>query len=315
MNPVQKMSIEVIIPTYKPSDEFEKVLDILDKQSLPPETVQIVNTEEQFWNTAWDLRYPRLLLHHIKRSDFDHGGTRKEAAEKSGADILVFMTQDAVPADKNLIRELVRPILEDPSVGASYARQLPKSDCRDIERYYRYFSYPKVDDLRQESDKEKLGIRTYFCSDVCAAYRKSAYEAAGGFPPRAIFNEDMVCVARMLQKGYKVAYNPRAKVYPSHNYSCMEQLRRNFDLGVSHVVFSDVFGDLHAEGEGIAMVFANARHQLKRFRFLSVIYLFAQSFFKYAGYRLGRSYQKLPRWMIHACTMNPGYWKEEDLTE
>ena len=311
----QQVKIEVVIPTYRPSDEFEKVLDALTKQSLAPDVIQIVNTEKSFWNTAWDQKYPRLLLRHIRKEEFDHGGTRKDAARRSEADFLVFMTQDAVPADGDLLAKLIEPMLEDPLIGASYARQLPKADCRDIERYYRYFSYPESPSVRQDSDKERLGIRTYFCSDVCAAYRRSIYEEAGGFPERAIFNEDMVCVARMLKMGYKVAYTPSARVYHSHNYTCMEQFRRNFDLGVSHIVFSDLFEGIHVEGEGVSMVLANARHQLRRFRVLSVVYLVLQSMATYTGYRLGRAYRKLPGKMILWCTMNPGYWKKEALTQ
>ena len=58
---------------------------------------------------------------HLKKADFDHGGTRCRGARLSDSDIMVFMTQDAVPADRNLIGNLIRPLQENSKVGAAYA--------------------------------------------------------------------------------------------------------------------------------------------------------------------------------------------------
>ena len=48
---------------------------------------------------------------HIAKKDFDHGGTRQFGAEHSDADVMVFMTQDAVPADEFLVEKLVESLL------------------------------------------------------------------------------------------------------------------------------------------------------------------------------------------------------------
>ena len=61
------------------------------------------------------------------------------------------------------------------------------------------------------------GIKTYFCSNVCAAYKKSIYEEIGGFVKKANFNEDMIYAGWMVKKGYGVAYVSEASVYHSHN--------------------------------------------------------------------------------------------------
>ena len=60
----------------------------------------------------------------------------------STADLVVCMTQDAMPADETLIEELVKPF-DDPEVWAAYARQLPNEDCREVEKYTRSFNYPE----------------------------------------------------------------------------------------------------------------------------------------------------------------------------
>ena len=130
-------TIDVIIPTYHPGNEFSKLIDRLMKQTCPIHQIIIMNTEEAFWDSKWNEDYPFLEVHHIQKSEFDHGGTRKKAAEISEADIMIFMTQDALPADRNLVQNLTDALLADEQIGAAYARQLPNSECSFVERYTR----------------------------------------------------------------------------------------------------------------------------------------------------------------------------------
>ena len=49
-------------------------------------------------------------IFHMTRENFDHGGARNMGAGYSEADILIFMTQDAVPADERLVEHLVHAL-------------------------------------------------------------------------------------------------------------------------------------------------------------------------------------------------------------
>lgn len=124
---MEKKTVDVIIPVYRPGKEFGELLRRLEKQEHRPEKILVMNTGRENWNAEWE-KCPILEVHHLEQKDFDHGGTRKAGAALSDADILVFMTQDALPADKKLIGNLIRP-LEEEKTGAAYARQLPKEDC------------------------------------------------------------------------------------------------------------------------------------------------------------------------------------------
>ena len=95
-----------------------------------------MNTEKKFWKETWEQEYPLVEVQHLTKEEFDHGGTRRQAAELSDAEILVFMTQDAMPADRELIGALVGALAENPQAGAAYARQLPKKDCRFLGKIY-----------------------------------------------------------------------------------------------------------------------------------------------------------------------------------
>lgn len=303
------VKIDVIIPAYRPGEEFEKLLERLSAQKYPINRIIVMNTEKKFWKKQWEIDYPLVEVHHLMKEEFDHGATRRKAAELSDAEILVFMTQDALPADRELIGNLVSAIVDHENAGAAYARQLPKEDCRFLKNIPS-FNYPAQSCIKTEKDVQTRGIKTYFCSNVCAAYDHRIYDELGGFPERAIFNEDMIYAGWMVKKGYAVVYAADAKVYHSHNYSCAQQFHRNFDLGVSQAEHPEVFEGVPSEGEGIRLVKKSMAYLVRTGHIWLIPGLFFQSASKYAGYFLGKRYQKLPEKLILSCTMSPYYWKK-----
>lgn len=305
---MENIKVDVIIPVYHPGKEFSVLLERLTEQTAVIHRIIAMNTEENYWNKELEQKYPLLEVHHLKKSEFDHGGTRAWAAELSDAEIMVFMTQDAVPADRNLIENLVKALEKEKMIAAAYARQLPNEMCSFAERYTRSFNYPEKSYVRTQRDLSLYGIKTFFCSNVCAAYKKEIYQKLGGFVRKAIFNEDMIYAGRLIQEGYAVAYAADAKVIHSHNYSCMQQFHRNFDLGVSQAEHPEIFEGVPSEGEGIKLVKKTINYLIKKRKIWLIPGVILQSGCKYAGYLSGKNYRKLPRKMILWCTMNREYW-------
>lgn len=117
----------------------------------------------------------------------------------------------------------------------------------------RGYNYPPASRVKSLEDLPELGIKTYFCSNVCCAYRREIYEALGGFIKHAIFNEDMLFAAKAIQAGYRIAYAAEARVIHSHNYTCGQYFHRNFDLGVSQADHPEVFRGCHRRGRASAV--------------------------------------------------------------
>ena len=86
-------------------------------------------------------------------------------ASISQADIVLYMTQDAIPADNQLIERFVEIFKSNPEIGIAYGRQLPREDCNIIERYTRRFNYPEKSRIKSKVDLSQLGIKTFFCSE------------------------------------------------------------------------------------------------------------------------------------------------------
>ena len=300
----------MIIPTYRPGEEFEKLLERLSAQKYPINKILVMNTEKKFWKETWEQEYPLVEVRHLTKEEFDHGGTRRQAAELSDAEILVFMTQDAMPADRELIGALVGALAENPQAGAAYARQLPKKDCRFLEKYTRSFNYPEQSCLKTEKDVQTYGIKTYFCSNVCAAYDHRIYDEIGGFPEHAIFNEDMIYAAKAVEAGYSVAYAADAQVVHSHNYTNGQQFHRNFDLGVSQAEHPEIFAAYPSESEGKRMVKDVTVYLRSNHMSAGLPHFYMQCACKYAGYLLGKNYRRLPKKWVLAFTSNKEYWKQ-----
>lgn len=303
------MKIDVIIPTYKPGKEFEKLIERLQKQEYPIHKIIIINTRTDIFPEELDRSNYEIEITHIEPNQFDHGGTRNMGAGMSDADIVVYMTQDAIPVDEKLIGTFAKIFEENPDIGIAYGRQLPREECNIIERYTRRFNYPDKSLIKTKEDLPKLGIKTFFCSDVCAAYRRNYLLSAGGFEDPTIFNEDMIFAGKRIYAGDKVAYVAEAKVIHSHNYTGRQQFHRNFDLAVSQAQHPEVFEGVPSEGEGIRMVKATAKYLVRNGYPWKVFMLVYQSGCKYIGYFLGKRYEKLPMWLILKCTSSRKYWK------
>lgn len=302
-------TVTVIIPTYKPGQIFMRLLKQLKEQTMPATRIIVMNTDKNFWNPIFDKQSDKMEVVHIEKKDFDHGGTRDMAAQMADTDILLYMTQDVSLKDNNVFAEMLR-FFGHQDVKAVYARQLPQKDCKTIEGYTRTFNYPDKSLIKSKADIKNLGIKTYFCSNVCAAYDRKTYLELGGFVKGAIFNEDMIYAGKLIQAGYRIGYAAKAGVIHSHNYSDIEQLKRNFDLAVSQVNHPEVFAGLKSEGEGIKLVKQTAKYLWQIHNPWLIVKLFITSIFKYKGYWLGKHYRKLPKWLIIKLTMNPEFWND-----
>ena len=302
------MKADLIIPTYKPGDKFRRSLRRLAQQTRKPDRLIIINTEEEFFPEDLFSLYDGIEVHHIKKKDFDHGKTRDYGASLSDADIIMFMTDDAIPKDRSLIENLLKPF-ENPDVSAAYGRQIADPEKNYIEYYTRIFNYPKESRIKTKDDLPVLGIKTFFCSNVCSACRKKDYDALGGFLHKTIFNEDMIMASKMIEAGKAIAYAADAVVWHWHDYTAMEQLHRNFDLAVSQTDYGGLFLEVKSESEGVKMVLSTLSHLISKGKIHLIPKYILDSGCKLIGYKLGRNYRRLPRRLVMKITMNPTYWE------
>ncbi|MBT8439929.1 MAG: glycosyltransferase, partial [Gammaproteobacteria bacterium] len=245
----------------------------------------------------------------IEKDTFNHGGTRQRAVGEKISDHVVFLTQDAVIADTDALKNLLQ-YFNDKNVAAVCGRQLPRIGAGAIEAHARLFNYPDRSFTRTIHDVEKYGLKTAFISDSFAAYRVTVLSEIGGFPDNVIFGEDMYVSAKLLIAGYRIAYAADACVYHSHDYSLMQEMKRYFDMGVFHAREPWLrleFGA--AEGEGVKFVTSELGYLL-RHAFWRIPEGLIRIVFRYTGFRLGLGERHISLTIKRKLSMSPGYFNK-----
>ena len=304
----------VVIPTFHAGRWWPILHAALERQGLDKSQVLIIDSSsgEGFENLVRDAGYNLVT---IEAKDFNHGGTRQAGSRYlPWAEIIIYLTQDAIPADDHAFAVLCEAF-RDPSVGAAYGRQIPRAEADPIERHARLFNYAEKTEVRSFQDSQSLGIKAAFLSNSFAAYRASALTEVGGFPPDVIMAEDSVVAAKMLLSGWKIAYQSDAVVVHSHPLSMLHEFRRYFDTGAHHARehwLLEEFGT--ASSEGKRFVTSELRFlQANGARWIPKAMLRTLS--KWVAYQVGRREQSLPLVLKRKLSTHPGFWTSDRYTE
>jgi rhamnosyltransferase len=280
------------------------LLDVLGRQQLPLFEIVVVDSSSTD-NTVSIAKSHGIKTQVIPKREFDHGGTRTYMGQLAKGDLLVYLTQDALPLNDTAIPELVAKLVEDEHIGAAFGRQIPHADATPFARHLRSFNYPAVSHVRTIHDRERYGMKTFFCSNSFAAYKRKALDSAGWFKTGLLIAEDMYVCAKLLANGYHVAYAAEAAVYHSHNYSVGQEFRRYFDLGAffnQEQWILERYGNANSEGlRFVGSELAFLRQQgFGRYIPLSLL----RSAAKWCGYQLGHFYPYLPPVLVRQVSMH-----------
>lgn len=302
------MKITLIIPTYNAGSLWPNVLNAIKQQTMYPDKVIVIDSGSKDGTVRLASDLDNISVLHIHSKDFNHGGTRNLAVTKAlGSDVIIFLTQDAILADTDALKNLVS-YFSDPLIAAVCGRQLPHKDANPLAVHARNFNYSSKSIVKSKADIESLGIKTVFMSNSFAAYRRSIFEELGGFPEHTILAEDMFMAAKMILAGYKVAYCAEAAVKHSHNYTPREEFQRYFDTGVFHACTPWIQRDFGgAGGEGLRFVKSEMRFLLKESP-LWIPRALLTIFAKLLGYKLGKRWQSLPLPLCRTLSMYKSFW-------
>ena len=298
----------VIVPVLNGGGRWQEAARAITAAVPDPASVVVIDSGSTDGSdrVAFDSGFE---LHRIELHTFNHGRTRQWAAEQfcAGSEFAVFLTQDAVLEGPESIGALLQTF-SDATVGAAYGRQVPHAGAGPFEAHVILFNYGACSETRSIADARRLGIKTAYLSNSFAAYRLSVLAACGGFPSHLILGEDTGVAVKMLLAGWSIRYCADARVRHSHAYTIGQDARRYFDFGVLHAQLPELMRNFGAaESEVMRFVTSElryvARHAPWRLPLVPV-----RNAAKYAGYRLGRIFEHLPRTLCRGLSMTRGYW-------
>jgi rhamnosyltransferase len=297
--------ISILLLTLDGGARFEATLAAIARQRVEAGfEVVVVDSGSKDGTLDVARRYTEQI-HSIAPREFGHGRTRNLAARLARGDWLVYLSQDAVPADDTWLHKLTRH-LQAPSVAAAFGRQLPPAEVGPIETFFLEQTYPERAFEHSPLTQTPRGIRRIFFSNVNAAIQRAAW-AQCPFPDDVIMSEDQAFARAALAAGYRIRYDPEAAVFHGHRYTLGQLFRRNFDSGYS---LREISGDRWSDviRLGLDYVWAEIGYLARRGYWAHIPYAVVYEAVKSAGFACGKAGHRLPAWLRPRLSLHRQYW-------
>jgi len=310
------LAVTIILLTKNSRRYLREILEaIFSRQTAPLFEVVVVDSGSLDGTLELLAAYP-VRLFQIPPEEFNHGETRNFAARQASASsrYLVYLTHDATPTP-GWLDNLLAAVNESPQVAGACSRHLPRPTCpppmaRLLTQEWEQSGTPRrvVKKMTDAEDYARRRVYYAWFSNTSSCLRKEVWEA---YPfARVDFAEDCEWADRVLRAGYTLIYEPASSVIHSHDYCLWDQLAQNMD----HTrAMKRLFDDSSAY-EAAPSLFWMFREFLRLFwldaRYLAsqpmplgrkLYWLFYSPLWHLAshlGARLGRQYDKLPRWLV-----------------
>jgi rhamnosyltransferase len=260
-------------------DIIETTIKSILKQSF--KDFEILNVDSGSTDGTFEIvkKYNPDNSYQIKAEDYVPGKVLNNAIKKCRGDIIVFNNSDCIPLNDNWLEALIKPLMSEGGVVASFGNQVPRKNARPL---------VVKDNVRAFGDGKISSGWRHFFSLATSAARKSVLEQYP-FNPDIQYSEDIEWSYRIKQMGLKIQYVPEAMVEHSHNYTLEEVKKRFFNEGLAD-------GQIYKEGHDFFAMFAkpllveilrDSLYLLKRGAIFAipygVIYRFIQKYSYYKG--------------------------------
>jgi rhamnosyltransferase len=242
MNPL----VSIVVPTLNGGAPLARLLASIAEQdgSIARELIAMDSGSTD--GTVQRLRDHGAAVEVLPPGAFDHGLTRNRALACARGEFAVLIVQDAVPANRQWLAELLKPLVKDARVAGTYARQQPWPEASLLTAHYlakwaAATAEPRVvGPLRAaEFDAMSPADRHFTCvfDNVCSCIRMSVWRA---HPFKAtVIAEDLEWAKEVLTSGYRLAYVPSAIVWHSHERTFRYELERTYRV---HQRLQSLFG-------------------------------------------------------------------------
>ncbi|MGB2895519.1 MAG: glycosyltransferase [Anaerolineales bacterium] len=296
----------IIIPTLNAASMLAPLISMLREQSQKPHEIIVVDSSSDD-GTADLAQRMACVVDVIPKEVFDHGGTRNRGAQLADGEVLVFLTQDALPVNLDFLQNLLAPI-HGGVANAVTARQIPYPQASPLETFDRMTNYPSENNVRHYSDVETIGVMAYFFSNAASAIDRSTFEVVGGFPEDLIVNEDMLFCARLLKAGYCVAYQADALIYHSHTYNFQELFQRFFDIGVFFTQAGDELRGGRLGSRGLRFAIGQLGYLARSGAWRWLPHSVLSSLIKAVAFQIGLRAHHLPTQISENLSRQKTYW-------
>jgi len=228
------VSVSVLIPTKNGERYIAEVIAGIRRQQgeLVVKEILVVDSGSRD-QTVSILRRLGVTVLQIPPYEFGHGKTRNLLASHATGELLVFLTQDATPANEQWLANLIAPLQTDSLLAGAYSRHLPRPNCHPME-WHRIIEYElhgrpesRVQYAVGNPDYARNPDFYHFFANTSSVLRRSVWEQIPF--PDVEFAEDQGWAERVLSAGYKTMYTADSIVFHSHSYGPWTNFCRHFE--------------------------------------------------------------------------------------
>ncbi|MEL6428394.1 MAG: glycosyltransferase [Planctomycetota bacterium] len=237
-------AVSILIPTLDGERELERLLPSLRAQRYGGDVELRAIDSSSDDGTVAALEAAGFTVEVIPRERFGHGRTRNALAEGARGDVLVFLSQDAVPVGGDFLATLVGA-LDDPEVAGAVARVVAGSEeCALTQRTvddapeasvvaWRHSFRGGPDELDALDGHARAELVRF--NNVASCIRADVL-AQHPFPD-VPFGEDCAWAARVLGAGWTLVSAPGATVEHAHSYGPVGAFKRYRSDAAFHRAF------------------------------------------------------------------------------
>lgn len=176
------------------------------------------------------VRQFNIRLYEIEARRFTFGHGLNYGAGLAVGKYLINLSAHCIPTDSKWMSRLLNPLRSNPSIAATYGKQVPIKGLNPFEERLLIAAFTPDDDGR---------IKPPFSNSNCAI-RKTVWETYP-FDERASFAEDFIW-SQVLAPGYRIEYVPAASVYHTHPLALRYWSKRSYDSGRAVQYLKYVYG-------------------------------------------------------------------------
>ena len=216
--------------------------------------------------------------------DFSYGRALNLGAERARAQHVVYLSAHSEPLHRDWLGRLLENFNRGDIAGV-YGKQIPRPRCNPLSRR---------SDFGLFGNEKRVQAEGTWFSNANAAIRKQVWRQVP-FDEKLPYAEDADWARRVLDKGYKLVYEPQAAVYHSHDESLFQAYNSSFiaNMGARHLA-SYKPGPLRLGLATCHEILLDFRYLLERrenisWFLYSPLYRTARAWGKYRGQRVGVS--------------------------
>jgi glycosyltransferase involved in cell wall biosynthesis len=205
------MKVSVIMTVLDEEESLRAVLDSLAAQTRPPDEVVIADGGSRDNTVAVIREYEGRLPLKIIEAPGTNISQGRNAAIRAASGEIIASTDAGVRCEPEWLEKLIDPLTPNPSPPPSAGERgvhavagFFRSDPQTVfEMALGAATLPEARDVNP---------KTYLPSSRSVAYRKSAWEAVGGYPEWLDYSEDVVFDLRLREKFGPFVFVPDAIV-------------------------------------------------------------------------------------------------------